>query len=73
MRRASDVMQAARLLVFLKGDNAHDYKFSSAMLEDYHHVSPAHRPAYMASNIFMLRGSQKPDNQLVARTRAALG
>src|SRR4030095_12392591 len=27
--------QAARGLIFLKGTNAHDYKFSSAVLEDY--------------------------------------
>ncbi len=32
---------SARLLIFLKGSNAHDYKFSSAVLEDYHNVSPA--------------------------------
>ena len=37
---AKQLMDAARLLVFLKGDDAHDYKFSSAVLEDYYHVSP---------------------------------
>lgn len=31
---------AARRLVFLKGTNAHDYKFSSAVLEDYKRLSP---------------------------------
>src|SRR6185503_1483217 len=30
---------AARLLIFLKGRDAHDYKFSSAVLEDYLHLA----------------------------------
>ena len=66
------LMDAARLLVFLKGNNAHDYKFSSAVLEDYYHVSPTWRNRYLAASVFNLRGSQQPDNQLVERTRAAL-
>lgn len=72
-RDAKDVINAARLLIFSKGDNAHDYKFSSAVLEDYYHVSPERRAAYLAANIYQLRGSQAADNQLAARTRAALG
>jgi hypothetical protein len=66
------LIDAARLLVFLKGDNAHDYKFSSAVLEDYYHVSPAWRNRYLAASVFNLRGSKQPDNRLVERTRAAL-
>lgn len=65
-------IDAARLLVFFKGRNAHDYKFSSALLEDYAHLSPGWRDRYLASGVFNLRGSAEPDNQLVARTRAAL-
>src|SRR4029078_1727716 len=63
---------AARLLIFTKGDNAHDYKFSAAVLEDYHHVSPAWRNRYLATSVFNLRGSSQPDNKLVDRTRSAL-
>ncbi len=66
------LIDAARLLVFLKGDNAHDYKFSSAVLEDYYHVSPTWRNRYLAASVFNLRGSKQPDNRLVQRTRAAL-
>jgi hypothetical protein len=62
----------ARRLVFLKGNNAHDYKFSSAVLEDYGNVSPAWRDRYLAASVFNLRGSGDPDNSLVQRTRAAL-
>jgi hypothetical protein len=65
-------IDAARLLVFLKGNNAHDYKFSSAVLEDYYHVSPSWRNRYLASSVYSLRGSKQRDNALVERTRAAL-
>ncbi len=66
------LMDAARLLIFLKGNNAHDYKFSTAALEDYYHVSPAWRSRYLAASVFNLRGSGQPDNPLVERTCAAL-
>ena len=38
-----DLLHEARRLVFLKGNDAHDYKYSSAVLEDYGHVSPEWR------------------------------
>ena len=66
------LIDAARLLIFLKGRDAHDYKFSSAVLEDYRHVSPVWRDRYLAASVFNLRGSGAADNQLVKRTRAAL-
>ena len=66
---AKDFMDAARVLVFLKGNDAHDYKFSSAVLEDYYHVSPEWRDVYLASNVFKLRSSQGP-RQRVGRTNA---
>jgi hypothetical protein len=68
-----EFINAARRLVFLKGNNAHDYKFSSAVLEDYQSVSPGWRARYLAASVFNLRGSGGPDNSLVKRTRAALG
>ena len=66
------LVDAARRLIFLKGSDAHDYKFSSAVLEDYHHVSPAWRGRYLASSMFYLRGSGAADNGLVKRIREAL-
>jgi hypothetical protein len=66
------LMAAARRLVFAKGTNSHDYKFSSAALEDYYHVSPAWRGRYAAAAMFDLKGSGEADNPLVKRTRAAL-
>jgi len=65
-------IEAARLMIFLKGSNAHDYKFSSAVLEDYQNVSAPWRARFLASSVFNLRGSQGADNALVQRTRAAL-
>jgi len=65
-------INTARRLVFLKGNNSHDYKFSSAVLEDYQNVSPAWRDRYLAASVFNLRGSGDNDNSLVKRTRAAL-
>jgi hypothetical protein len=68
----TDFITAARVLIFLKGSNAHDYKFSSAVLEDYANISPEWRARFLASSVFNLRGSAASDNKLVARTRAAL-
>ena len=70
-KSSSGLMDAARRLIFLKGTNSHDYKFSSAVLEDYFQVSPIWRDRYLAASAFNLRGSGGPDNELVKRTRAA--
>lgn len=68
----TEFIDAARLLIFLKGTNSHDYKFSSAILEDFEHVSPEWRARFLASGVFNLRGSGDAENKLVQRTRAAL-
>ena len=70
--QAKPLIDAARRLIFLKGHDAHDYKFSSAVLEDYYHVSPQWRDQFLALSVFNLRGSGDRDNQLVQRTRSAL-
>ena len=67
------VVDAARRLIFLKGRDSHDYKFSSAVLEDYAFMSPPWRDRYLAASVFNLKGSGDKDNDLVKRTRAALG
>jgi hypothetical protein len=69
---AKPFIDAARLLVFRKGDDAHDYKFSSAVLEDYRRMSPKWRARYLAASVFKLQGSGKADNKVVERSRAAL-
>jgi hypothetical protein len=69
---ARQFIDAARLLIFTKGSDAHDYKYSAAVLEDYHHLSPGWRDRFLAASVFKLRGSGGGDNALVERTRAAL-
>ena len=71
--RPHALVDAARLLVFLKGTNSHDYKYSSALLEDWSRLSSPWRERYLASGMYLLRGSGAPDNKLVARVRAAIG
>jgi hypothetical protein len=68
-----DFINRARTLIFLKGRDSHDYKFSSAVLEDFANVSPAWRDKFLATSVFNLKGSGGGDNPLVQRTRAALG
>ncbi|MFN9717695.1 MAG: hypothetical protein ACK58L_03315 [Planctomycetota bacterium] len=70
---AGTLMNAARRLIFLKGNDSHDYKFSSATLEDYYKVSPDFRNRFLAASTFYLKGSSAADNNLVTRIRAALG
>lgn len=69
---ADALIDAARLMVFFKGSGSHDYKFSSAVLEDYYHVSPEWRDRFLASSVFKLQGSGGRDNPLVQRTKEAL-
>jgi hypothetical protein len=66
------LIDAGRRLIFLKGTDSHDYKFSSAVMEDYANVSPASRDRFLAASLFWLKGSAANDSKLVERTRAAL-
>jgi hypothetical protein len=67
------MMATARRLIFAKGTDSHDYKFSSAALEDYYHVSPAWRDRYLAACVVWLKGSTGNDSPVLQRTRAAMG
>ena len=70
---AQPIADAARRLVFLKGTNSHDYKFSSAVLEDYEQLAQPWRDRLLAASVFYFRGSGEKDNALVGRIRTALG
>ena len=67
-----DFIDEARRLIFLKGRDSHDYKFSSAVLEDYRHVSPEWRNKFLATSVFNLKGTTSANNDLVERTRQSL-
>lgn len=69
---AAELVDPARRLIFQKGNDSHDYKYSSAVFEDYRKVSPAWSARYLAASVALLTGSGGRDNPLVARTRAAL-
>lgn len=67
------LLDEAQRLIYMKGRDSHDYKFSSAIIEDHTHLAPALRDRFLAASVFWLQGSGAPDNALIARTRAALG
>jgi uncharacterized Ntn-hydrolase superfamily protein len=67
-----DLIDAGRTLVFLKGTDSHDYKFSAAVMEDHDHLSAGWKDRFLAASLFWLKGSGEPDSRLVKRTRAAL-
>jgi hypothetical protein len=69
---AKPFIDAAQRMIYLKGTDSHDYKFSSAALEDYAQISPSMRDRFLAASVFWLKGSGAPDSALVARTRAAI-
>ena len=70
---AEQLLSEARRYIFLKGTDSHDYKFSSAVLEDFYNVSPAWRNRFLASSVFKMRGQNSRDNGLVERVKNALG
>ncbi len=63
---------AGRRLIFMKGRDSHDYKYSAAIMEDYLAIAPDWRDRYLAASAFFLRGSGDSDNELVRRTRSAM-
>lgn len=65
-------VNASRKVLFEKGRDAHDYKFSSAVLEDYVHISPKWRDDFLAMSVFNLKGSGHADNKLNKRIKSSL-
>jgi hypothetical protein len=66
------VVDHARRLVFLKGNDSHDYKFSSAALEDYRKLTPVWRNRFLAASVFQLRSSAESTRPIVERINSAL-
>ena len=71
-KNADALIAAGRRLVFNKGRDSHDYKFSSAIMEDFYHITPHWRNRYLASSMFWLHGTGDQDNELILRTRGTL-
>ena len=70
---APALLATAHRLTVTKGRGAHDYKFSSAALEDFGNVSAPWRARFLAANVPLLPGTGERDNDLIARARDALG
>ena len=67
------LMQEARRLVFQKGNDSHDYKYSSAILEDYYARSPQWRDRILAAGSVLFPASNAKDTGLADRVAAAFG
>jgi hypothetical protein len=67
-----DLIDHARRLIFLKGTDSHDYKFSAAVMEDYSHLSPGVRDQFLAASLHWLKGSGAADSALAKRITSAL-
>ena len=66
------VVDHARRLVFLKGNDSHDYKFSSAALEDYRFLTSDWRNRFLAASVFQLRTATEPTRPIVQRIQDSL-
>ena len=64
---ANRLIKRAREFVFLKGNDAHDYKFSSAALEDYYQIDPTWRARYLAGCSYLLHGEAEQTTSLAKR------
>ena len=69
---AKALIDAGRRFIFLKGRDAHDYKFTSAVYEDFYAMPPALAQRYLAASVYNWRGSRDTDNDLIGRVRAAI-
>ncbi len=67
-----ELIDTGRRLIFLKGTDSHDYKFSASVMEDAAALSPKWRHSFLAASLFWLKGSGAPESPLVKRTRSAL-
>jgi hypothetical protein len=62
----------ARSFVFMKGTEAHAYKFPMAVFEDYDYVSPEWRPHMLATSVYHLPGAKTPESKLMQRARDSI-
>ncbi|MBL8890977.1 MAG: hypothetical protein JNL67_13430 [Planctomycetaceae bacterium] len=67
------LIHQARELIFLKGNDSHDYKYSSAVLEDYFQIGPTWRDRYFASALFKMRHAGEATNGLIVKIQQAIG
>jgi len=67
------LIQRAQQLINRKGDNAHDYKFASAVREDFWSMSSPWRERQLAATLLLARGPREADTAVFQRIQTALG
>ncbi|MDZ4852713.1 MAG: hypothetical protein SGI77_25770 [Pirellulaceae bacterium] len=67
---AESLIGTARELVFLKGSDSHDYKLSSAAIEDFYAMDPRWRNRYLAGCSYLLHGSSEKTTALADKVLA---
>ena len=70
---AASFVRMAQRMNYMKGTDSHDYKFSSAILEDFRNIRTGTANHFLAASVYWLKGAGSPNSPLVERTRAALG
>ena len=60
-------------LILQKATDAHDFKYATAVFEDYGRVSPTFRPHQLATAVYHLKGKSMDDSPVMTRTREVLG
>ena len=70
---ARSLIDAARRLVFLKANDPHDYKYSSAVLEDYYALKEPWASLFLAASVVKMCSADEPTSPLVERVRSVLG
>lgn len=68
---ARELFSRARELVILKGNDAHDFKYSAALLEDYFQRGRRWQNKILAAGSFLLTSSRKPNTNLIERVTDA--
>ncbi len=71
-RPLEPLLAKTRELLSHKSGGVHDYKFTSAALEDFQHVSRPWRNRYLACGAMHFCGPGAPDSPIVSRARAVL-
>ena len=69
---AEAFMDLGRALLFRKGTDVHDYKFSAAAFEEFALADPRWRPRLLATSVFRLKGAGDRDSPLARRAEEAL-
>lgn len=67
-----ELPQTARRLLFRKAMDAHDYKYTASVFEDYGRVSPAWQPQLAATAVYYLRGNKQQDSPVMAQAQQAV-